>query len=101
MSSDETSKTSCLVGGLIFGIAIGIAIGIGIQEVKERELDQWDKAEAVQYEIATKDGGKWGEIVHEYEGFDCEAHRWRYRGVFYIGQVGFDCGDLILEPKLK
>ena len=43
MSSDETSKTSCLVGGLILGLALGI----------------------------------------------------------YIGQVGFDCGDLILEPKLK
>lgn len=101
MSSAETSKTSCLVGGLIFGLAIGIYLGAEYKELKQEALDAWDKNEAQQYEIATEDGGKWGEIVHEYEGFDCEAHRWRYRGAFYIGQVGFECGDLILEPRLK
>ncbi len=101
MSSDETSKTSCLIGGLVFGIAIGIVLSTYIQKEQGQELDQWDKNDAIQYEIATQDGGKWGEIIHQYEGFECEAHRWRYRGAYYIGQVGFDCGDLILEPKLK
>ncbi len=101
MSSDGTSKTSCLVGGLIFGLAIGIYLGAEYKELKQEALDAWDKDEAKQYEIAIEDGGKWGEVVHQYEDFSCEAHRWRYRGVYYIGHVGFDCGELILEPKLK
>jgi hypothetical protein len=101
MSSDGTTKTSCLVGGLVLGLALGIYAGAKLKEEHLERLDQWDKAEAEQYKIATKDGGKWGEIIHEYEGFSCEAHRWRYRGVFYIGHVGFDCGDLILEATHK
>ena len=101
MSSDGTSKTSCLVGGLVLGLAIGIYLGAEYKEIKQEALDQWDKNEAEQYKIAIEDGGKWGEIVHVYEGFHCEAHRWRYRGVYYIGQVGFDCGPIILEPRLK
>ena len=101
MSSDETSRTSCLVGGVVLGIALGVSAAVLVQNEKERELDQWDKKQAQQYKIATKDGGQWGEIVHTYEGFHCEAHRWRYRGVFYIGHVGFDCGNIILEPRLK
>ena len=101
MSSDGTSKTSCLVGGLVLGLAIGVSAAVLVQKDKERKLDRWDKNEAEQYKIATEDGGEWGEIVHTYEGFHCEAHRWRYRGVYYIGQVGFDCGPIILEPRLK
>lgn len=101
MPSDGTSKTSCLVGGLIFGLAIGIYLGSEYQLKKERALERWDRTKAIQYEIAKEDGAKWGEIIHEYERADCEAHRWRYRGIYYIGQVGIDCGPLIQEPTSR
>lgn len=101
MSLDKTNLAA--VSGMLLMLGVGLWAGIYIGKAwhVKQDLAHWDKTAAKQYDAAVKDGGKWGEVVHEYEGFSCEAHRWRYRDVYYIGHVGFDCGDLIREPLHK
>lgn len=102
MPSDAT-KASGLAGAmillLVLGIAIGIYVGIKIQKQKEEGPGRWEMGLAKQYESATE--GKWGEVIHEYEGWSCEAHRWQYRRMYYIGHVGNQCGALIRESTRK
>ena len=64
-------------------------------------LEQWTKDMAEQYSVPYTNANDWGEVIHTYENYSCEAHRWRYRGVYYIGQVGWDCGGLIIEPTQR
>lgn len=82
------------IGMIILAGALFLYTGM----VVRFEFDGWDKNGAVkQYDIALEDGGAWGEIIHEYEGADCAAHRWRYLGAYYIGHVGTECGGLVIE----
>jgi hypothetical protein len=81
-----------IMGGVIAGSKV-----VAYLEAKNEEARAWMKGEAEQYKGATE--GEWGEIVHRYEGKDCEVHRWRYRGVYYLGHVGSQCGGLMEDPS--
>ena len=94
---NATNWLYTISGLCMIGLAGVLLWAVGPLSAISIEFDPWDKAGAEQYRIATEDGGKWGEIIHEYQDRDCEAHRWRYLGAYYIGHVGTECGDLVIE----